>query len=173
MGFMLPFLSSARIHLNSRCLSQAAFDSGSVDFDAGVIRPSLWRGSVLCCRSWRRLVPVRGQRSHSSSPAAGWMRCEGGGLSRAAGSPLPGLRQRARLLRTAGGGCSPRLGTRAGMLTAAPRRWEGGVDARSVQISLISGVRNFSPTALQFKSLLLFCTGKAKPGKYQTSAKKN
>lgn len=29
---MFPFLSSARIHLNSRCLSQAVFDSGSVWF---------------------------------------------------------------------------------------------------------------------------------------------
>lgn len=63
---MFPFLSSARIHLNSRCLSQAVFDSGSVDFDAEVIRPSSWRGSVLCCRSRRCLVPVR-----APSPAPG------------------------------------------------------------------------------------------------------
>lgn len=63
---MFPFLSSAGIHLNSSCLSQAVFDSGSVDFDAEVIRPSLWRDSVLCCRSRRRLVPAQGP-----SPAPG------------------------------------------------------------------------------------------------------
>lgn len=59
LGFVFQFLSSAVTHLNNRCLSQAVFDSGSVDFDTEVIRTSLWRGLALCCRSLSSLVPVQ------------------------------------------------------------------------------------------------------------------
>ena len=64
--FVFQFLSSAITHLNSRCLSQAVFDSSTVDFDTEVVRTSLWRGLVLCCRSQSSLVPTQG-----SSPAPG------------------------------------------------------------------------------------------------------
>lgn len=93
---MFPSLSSARIHLNSRCLSQAVFDSGSVDFDAEVIRPSLWSAAQRVpapAGTCARAESGARQRSQGSSPSAGWMRCwsggaadsaaVGGGLSRA------------------------------------------------------------------------------------------
>lgn len=171
---MFPLLSSSRIHLNSRCLSQAVFDSGSVDVDAEVIRPSLWRGSVQCCRSRRWLVPVQGPSAvpgrDPAGSSAGWMRCwqlRGalGALPIAFGCaalracPYKRCRQRARLLRIAGSKCCaaphPSLGPEQECVTESSPAL-GSVDARSMQISLISGVRNFSPTALQLKSLLLF-----------------
>lgn len=58
--FVPRFLSSDTTHLDSRCLSQAVFDSSAVDFDTKVMRISSRGGLAPCHRSQRLLVPVPG-----------------------------------------------------------------------------------------------------------------
>lgn len=185
---MFPFLSSARIHLNSRCLSQAVFDSGGGDFDAEVIRASLRRGSALCCRSGRSLVPVRepGSDPSAATHQDGWMdevllrggcwqRRDGGGLSPApwAAQPRgaagterlrgwPAARAAQRLVPGCGQGRSARQ--------RAPRRWRCGCQVNANLCHLRS--LEFLSNRLAVRVAASFCTGTAKLQRFQTSAKK-
>lgn len=186
---MFPFLSSARIHLNSRCLFQAVFDSGSVDFDAEVIRPSSWRGSVLCCRSRRCLVPVRAPSpAPGRDPAAaahqqdGWGAAPAGLLTAPGGAggsaQRPWLRSPAELRRKTpaprdgrqqvlrSAWC--RAGSRAGMpdLPGAGRCW----CRVNANLSPLRSLEFSNCVAVQVAAS--FRTGNAKLWRYRTSAKK-
>lgn len=145
--------------------------AAAFDFDAEVIRPSLWRGSALAGTSRGQVrrqaeIPEEQQPQPISRMDEVLLRRERWGLRSALGCaalrarPYERCRQRERLLGMPGSALS-RLGTGAGMRDSELPAL-GGVHERSMQISLISGVWSFSPPALQIQVAASFCTGKEK-----------
>lgn len=139
---MFPFLSSARIHLNSRCLSQAVFDSGSVWFWCrgdktifveglgAVLQVSALAGTSRGQVRRQAEIPEEQQPQPISRMDEVLLRRERWGLSAARLAAQPcGLALTSAAGKERGSlGCQaapyPGLGPEQGCVTASSRRWE-------------------------------------------------